>query len=117
MTQQIPKQLSPNDLHSWLLNESLQPVLVDVREPSELLIAPFPSSVVHLPLSESSVWINKLSEKLSTQGPIVVICHSGIRSWNFAIWLIEQDWNYEVWNLEGGIDAWSLKVDPSVPRY
>jgi len=23
----------------------------------------------------------------------------------------------EVWNLVGGIDAWSVEVDPEVPRY
>jgi rhodanese-related sulfurtransferase len=23
----------------------------------------------------------------------------------------------QVWNLEGGIDAWSVQVDPKVPRY
>jgi rhodanese-related sulfurtransferase len=23
----------------------------------------------------------------------------------------------EVWNLQGGIDAWSVRVDPSIPRY
>jgi rhodanese-related sulfurtransferase len=22
-----------------------------------------------------------------------------------------------VWNLQGGIDAWSVEADPSVPRY
>ena len=32
-------------------------------------------------------------------------------------WLIEQGREGEVWNLEGGIDAWSVQVDPSVPRY
>ncbi|MGB0825742.1 MAG: sulfurtransferase, partial [Synechococcus sp.] len=32
-------------------------------------------------------------------------------------WLLDQPWGLEVWNLEGGIDAWSLQVDPSVPRY
>ena len=45
----------------------------------------------------------------------------GRYSWGQAGWndstLIEQGWGYEVWNLEGGIDAWSVKVDPTVPRY
>jgi rhodanese-related sulfurtransferase len=46
-----------------------------------------------------------------------VLCHAGIRSWQFASWLIDQQ-NYEqVWNLSGGIEAWSVEVDPSVPRY
>ena len=117
MSQQIPRNLSPNDLHGWLVKKSAQPLLVDVREEQELAIAPFPAEVLHLPLSEASIWIKKLPNELLTRQSVVVICHSGIRSWNFATWLIEQGWGYEVWNLEGGIDAWSVDIDPSVPRY
>ena len=48
---------------------------------------------------------------------MVVVCHAGVRSHHFGLWLLEQPWNLEVWNLDGGIDAWSVQVDPSVPRY
>ena len=47
----------------------------------------------------------------------MVLCHAGIRSWQFASWLLETQGLERVWNLEGGIDAWSVAVDPSVPRY
>ena len=116
MNQLTPKNLSPQILQQWLHQESVQPLLVDVREQEELSIASFPSHVVHLPLSQSSQWIQKVPELLPSRS-IVVICHSGIRSFNFGTWLIEQGWGYEVWNLEGGIDAWSIYIDPSVPRY
>ncbi len=72
---------------------------------------------MHLPLSNHSLWINSLHDKLVQKDVVVVMCHSGIRSWNFGTWLIEQDWNLDVWNLEGGIDAWSTEIDNSVPRY
>ena len=49
--------------------------------------------------------------------PVVVICHAGVRSWQFGCWLLQQRPDLTVWNLEGGIDAWSVQVDPSVPRY
>ncbi len=117
MNQQSPKTLSPNDLYGWLSNASGKPVLVDVREDQELAIAPFPFPVLHLPLTKSDLWIKNLAQELPKSQSLVVICHSGIRSWNFATWLIEQGWNGEVWNLEGGIDAWSVNVDSSVPRY
>ena len=117
MNQQIPKNLSAKDLHHWLFGDSVKPFVVDVREDQELAIAPFPSEVIHLPLSEAHVWIKDLPEKLPANGSIVVICHSGIRSWNFATWLLEQNWSLEVWNLEGGIDSWSLNVDPMIARY
>jgi rhodanese-related sulfurtransferase len=47
----------------------------------------------------------------------VVLCHAGVRSWQFGCWLMEAQGYGEVWNLQGGIDAWSVNVDPSVPRY
>jgi rhodanese-related sulfurtransferase len=31
--------------------------------------------------------------------------------------LIDQQGYAQVWNLSGGTEAWSLEVDPSVPRY
>ena len=117
MNQQVPKNLSPNGLHAWLLNESPQPILVDVREEAELDIAPFPSPVIHLPLSQSVEWMETLDNQLPKSQQVVVICHSGLRSWNFGCWLIEQGWENVVWNLEGGIDSWSIYVDASVPRY
>ncbi len=117
MNQNFPRNLSPRDLHDWVTKAPLQPLLIDVREEKELAIAPFPAEVIHLPLSQSSLWIEKLSDMHLKKQPVVVICHSGIRSWNFATWLIDQNFGYEVWNLEGGIDAWSVNIDSTVPRY
>ena len=117
MNKQIPRNLSPLDLKGWLQKDSANPVLIDVREEQELAIAPFPAEVLHFPLSDACIWIKTFPKKLITSKSVVVICHSGIRSWNFGTWLIDQGWGCEVWNLEGGIDAWSVKVDPTVPRY
>ncbi len=105
------------DLQAWLVQKSPKPLLIDVREAQEIDIAPFPAEVIHWPLSQFSGWINEVPERLVPSQSVVVICHSGIRSWNFAVWLIEQGCGCEVWNLEGGIDAWSVNVDSTVPRY
>jgi rhodanese-related sulfurtransferase len=40
-----------------------------------------------------------------------------MRSWRFGCWLAQERGYQEVWNVEGGIEAWSREVDPSVPRY
>jgi rhodanese-related sulfurtransferase len=40
-----------------------------------------------------------------------------VRSWQFGRWLLDERGYTAVWNVEGGIDAWSRLVDPSVPRY
>ena len=47
---------------------------------------------------------------------IVFQCHHGIRSQNAAEYFRQQGFT-NLRNLQGGIDAWSLLVDPSVPRY
>ena len=118
MNDLIPSEVNPRDLNDWLKeSSSTSPILVDVREKEELAIAPFPYSVIHLPLSEHSLWFSTYSINLTFESPVVVICHSGIRSLNFGIWLLEQDPRYKVWNLTGGIDAWSQCIDSSVPRY
>ena len=46
----------------------------------------------------------------------VVLCHHGIRSRNFAEFLLRQGFR-RVENVAGGIDLYSRSADPSVPRY
>ncbi len=111
-----PKPLKAHELDAWL-KTSRDLTLVDVREEQELAIAPFPHTVTHLPLSKAEGWMGEINSQLSGDGPVVVICHAGVRSWNFGCWLLQQQPSREVWNLEGGIDAWSVVIDPAVPRY
>ncbi len=48
--------------------------------------------------------------------PIVFQCHHGMRSQQAAEYFREKGFR-NLFNLQGGIDAWSLFVDTSVPRY
>ena len=118
MRQNIPLNISPKELDKILEDVSSEnPFIVDVREDNEIDIASFSFSVLHLPLSKASNWSPKIGELLPSDQPVVVVCHAGVRSLNFGIWLLEQGIIKSVWNLEGGIDAWSKDVDQSVPRY
>ena len=118
MIQQIPLNISPKELNRILEDVSSEkPFIVDVREDNEIAIASFSFSVLHLPLSKAAKWSGNIAELLPTDQPIVVVCHAGVRSLNFGIWLLEQGITKSVWNLAGGIDAWSIDVDQSVPRY
>ena len=117
MNQKIPLEISPEELNQWILDDFSTLILVDVRETEELTMAPFSYQVLHLPLSRFLSWSQTIQTKLSVEKKIVVLCHSGVRSWNFGVWLLEQDFRYPVWNLQGGIDAWSQLVDDTVPRY
>lgn len=47
---------------------------------------------------------------------IIVYCHMGVRSAMVAQWLRENEFPHAQ-SLAGGIDAWSIQVDPSLPRY
>ncbi|RWZ58256.1 molybdopterin biosynthesis protein MoeB [Labedella populi] len=84
--------------------------LVDVREPWEASIARLPGAVL-LPLGELQ---GRLGE-IDTSRPVVVYCHKGIRS-AAAREQLEGNGISAV-HLDGGIDAWSRLVDPSIVRY
>jgi adenylyltransferase/sulfurtransferase len=85
--------------------------LIDVREPFEYEIARIEGSRL-IPLGELE---NRISD-LPKTGMLVMQCHSGGRSEHAARILREAGFENAV-NLEGGIDAWSVEVDPAVPRY
>ena len=111
-----PTPLRARDLKARLdAGEPLQ--LVDVREPMERDLAALNEPVIHLPLSQSEAWVDEIDSLLDRDRDIVVLCHAGIRSWQFGCWLMEAHGFERVWNLHGGIDAWSVEADPSVPRY
>lgn len=86
-------------------------VVLDVREPWEFDIASVPNSTL-VPLSTLPSAINRLDP----EADYVVICHHGSRSDMAANWMRAQGYA-SVRNLVGGIEAWSLEVDSSVPRY
>jgi sulfur-carrier protein adenylyltransferase/sulfurtransferase len=85
--------------------------LIDVREAFEYEIARIDGAKL-IPLGE----IAERVDELQRERPIVVHCHSGRRSAE-AVRLLQQRGFANVYNLEGGIDAWSDQVDPSVPKY
>ena len=84
--------------------------LVDVRTEGERAIAHIEGS--HL-LDQA------LHDRLLTldrDTPMVFQCHHGIRSQSAASYFLREGFT-NLYNLQGGIDAWSQLVDPSVPRY
>lgn len=104
------REISPAEAKCQL--DSGRPlVLLDVREPEELQLACLPGAV-HIPMGEVP---GRLHE-LDPDAEIVIFCHHGIRSASVAQFLSRHEFE-RVANLAGGIDAWSVLVDPSVPRY
>lgn len=103
-------ELDPLELKARLDRGAPLSVL-DVREPGEVVIAPF-AGALHIPMGDLP---SRLAE-LDRDAAWVVVCHHGIRSAQVAMYLARMGFA-EVWNLTGGIEQWSLKVDSAVPRY
>ncbi len=87
------------------------PTLVDVRTPQEWDIARLEGSVL-VPLHE----LRARFGELDPEAELVVVCHHGVRSLQATLFLRHQGFP-RVRSLAGGLDAWSLAIDPAVPRY
>jgi rhodanese-related sulfurtransferase len=88
-------------------------VLLDCREPGEVATARI-AAAVHIPMREIRARLMELGpDKI---GRIVVHCHHGGRSLRVTQFLRQQGYDH-VQNMAGGIDAWSLEIDPQIPRY
>ena len=102
------------------LNEGQPLVLLDVREARErdFCVINVPDGVgdLHMPMRTIPGRLDEITGAVPPGGSLVVYCHHGVRSMAVAQWLAERG-VAGVANLEGGIDDWSLRVDPSVPRY
>ncbi len=86
-------------------------VLLDVREPDEVAFVSLPGAV-HIPMGE----IPGRLHELDPDKAIVVYCHHGVRSMRVVNFLLQRDFENVV-NLEGGVDAWALEIEPEMPRY
>ncbi len=85
--------------------------LVDVRPPAERDIA-----AVTVPFQGLEDGGLERLLALPKDAPLAFLCHHGGRSAQAAMYFAQQGFS-DVYNVVGGIDAWSLEVDPAVPRY
>src|SRR4051812_5904162 len=93
--------------------------VLDVREDAERAVCAIPlpptATDLHVPMGQVAARLRAL-RAAAEAAPLVVYCHLGVRSMTVAHWLSGHGVR-GVHNLEGGIDAWSERVDPSLPRY
>ncbi len=104
-------QIQPNDLKG-MLDAGAPVVLLDVRQPEEHAYCNLPGSVL-IPLGEL---MGRVQEIEPGDALVVVYCHHGVRSLSGAT-ILAQAGHENVASLAGGIDRWSLTVDPGLPRY
>jgi len=85
--------------------------LLDVRTPEEYAIASVSGSV----LVDQSL-AQEIMQTWSKDTAIVTMCHHGMRSLDAAAYLRGHGFS-NAKSMSGGIDAWALQIDSSVPRY
>ena len=102
--------MSPAELADARRDAGSAPTLVDVRTSDERARARIEGSIL---LDDEGL---RTVSSLAKDTKLVFYCHTGVRSQSAAEHFRAEGFT-DVHNLEGGIDAWSRQVDPSVPRY
>ncbi len=117
-------QIAPSGFAQWIANMATshpleRAVVLDVREPHEIQWASVAAGAAKHGFQWVAIPMGQLPARLSEldpDQPIACLCHHGARSMQVARFLVSNGFA-EVNNIAGGIDAWSLELDPSVPRY
>jgi adenylyltransferase/sulfurtransferase len=107
----VMQTITPQELHERL-NNGHSYFLLDVREPEEFDICHLPNSVL-IPMHE----VPSRSHELPQHMEIVVICHHGVRSAHIVNYLEAMGYHGKIYNLAGGLHAWALEVDSTMPTY
>jgi rhodanese-related sulfurtransferase len=109
----LPLEITPHDVQRRLqAGEKL--ALVDVREPGEFQTARIGGAEL-IPMRTVPAELSRLDAQ-ADETVLIVFCHHGVRSLNVVNWLREQGVG-ACQSMAGGIDRWSLEIDPGVPRY
>ena len=108
----VPPVAQPSEVAArWARGEAIR--LLDVREPHEHAFVALPSSLV-IPLGNLPDRIQDLEGWRELE--FIVYCHHGVRSAHAVACLRSQGFG-KARNLSGGIDRWSLEIEPTLARY
>jgi rhodanese-related sulfurtransferase len=88
-----------------------RPLLLDVRENWEYETCHIDGATL-MPMHLVPIRVGELDDDQD----IVCICHHGARSMQVAAFL-ERNGFSRITNLTGGIHAWAVQVEPSMPKY
>lgn len=112
-------QVSPRQLAAWASQHADEGrlLVLDVREPAELQIASVQAGEGFDLLAIPMQTIPARLAELDPDRPTACLCHHGGRSQQVAHFLVQRGGFACVANVAGGIDAWAVELDPSLPRY
>ncbi|AGY60279.1 rhodanese-like domain-containing protein [Gloeobacter kilaueensis] len=109
------QEISVAELKRKLAASTSEIQFIDVREPDELEQSKL-ERFINLPLSQYQEWSPRLDAILDPAKETIVLCHHGMRSADMCSYLLRRGFN-NVKNVQGGIHAYALYVDQSVPQY
>jgi rhodanese-related sulfurtransferase len=102
-------EISPGEAAALMKQGKI--TMIDVRTPEEYEIARIEGCrLVDQALAKEIV------ETWPKDTLIVTVCHHGVRSLDAAVYLRGQGFE-GTRSMSGGIEAWSMTVDSSIPRY
>jgi rhodanese-related sulfurtransferase len=109
----LPFEITPQEVDRRLkAGEKI--ALIDVREPGEFQLARIEGAAL-VPMRTVPAEFGRLDAQ-ADDAPLIVFCHHGVRSLNVVQWLRGQGLE-ACQSMAGGIDRWSIEIDPSIPRY
>jgi len=88
--------------------------LIDVREAHEYALTRI-EGAESIPMNTVPGRVRELEDR-AEEAALVIFCHHGMRSLSVVDWLRRQGVE-QCQSMAGGIDAWSIAIDPAVPRY
>jgi adenylyltransferase/sulfurtransferase len=106
-------EITPREARAALADPGRGAVLIDCRTPEEYDCSKVAGSTL-IPVQEMGQRLDEVEDLGGRE--ILVLCHHGVRSMKATL-LLRQAGFESVRSIAGGIDLWSLAVDPSVPRY
>jgi rhodanese-related sulfurtransferase len=108
----LPLEISVSEAKQ-ILDSNPNVSLIDCREPFEHAICQIAGSQL-LPMGQIPTaiagWAGREGERM------LVICHHGVRSLRVVQFLHSHGF-VGAQSLQGGIEAWSQEIDPTLPRY
>ncbi len=109
-------EITPRQTKAMLLDAGSRVILLDCRRPEEWAAGRIPGAV-HIPMDQIEARADELEDDEGGKAhPIAVYCHTGRRSLRVASALRGLGYS-RASSVAGGIDLWSVDLDPSIPRY
>ena len=111
MTDQLPLEINVQETKQLLDAGEIE--LIDCREQDEYQLVNIEGATL-FPMSQMQERAAEFDEM--TDKRLVIHCHMGGRSMQVTQWLRQRGLS-QVQSMAGGIDAWSIAIDTSKPRY